>query len=127
MGTWEHYCVYNTENGEQFNKVDEDEVESANGLESKKSYWYIGNTIVSEAALIEFVNELIFLEKECPKGIGGIIIRKTTTFAELLATCPYIQLEGTPIEAVAWLEARLTEKGIQLSVIKVPQRPTVER
>ena len=46
------------------------------------------------------------------------MIRKTTTFAELLAACHYIQLVGDtlPVEAAAWLEARLAEKGIQLSV-----------
>ena len=55
------------------------------------------------------------------------MLRKTTTFAELLAACPYIKIKRTPIEAAAWLEARLADKGIQLSVIKVPQRPTVEK
>ncbi|KKL17063.1 hypothetical protein LCGC14_2489340, partial [marine sediment metagenome] len=52
------------------------------------------------------------------------------TFAELLAACPYIKIKrklGSSIEVAMWLEARLAEKGIQLSVIKVPQRPTVEK
>ncbi len=55
------------------------------------------------------------------------MIRKTTTFAKLLANCPYLQLNfGThaDIEAAAWLEARLMEKGIQLSEII---QTTVER
>ncbi|KKM01182.1 hypothetical protein LCGC14_1797000 [marine sediment metagenome] len=49
------------------------------------------------------------------------MIRKTTTFAELLAACPYIQPvdDILPVEVAAWLEARLAEKGIQLSVIQV--------
>ena len=47
------------------------------------------------------------------------MIRKTTTFAKLLAACPYLRLNlgtSTPIEAAAWLEARLAEKGILLSI-----------
>ena len=47
------------------------------------------------------------------------MIRKTTTFTELLAACPYIKIKrklGSPIQVAAWLEARLAEKGIQLSV-----------
>ena len=60
------------------------------------------------------------------------MIRKTTTFAKLLAACPYIQLltfrtlykKDTPIAAATWLEARLMEKGIQLSEIT---QTTVER
>ena len=56
------------------------------------------------------------------------MLRKTTTFAGLLIACPYIQLvNATPVKIAMWLEARLAEKGIQLSVIKVPQRPTVEK
>ena len=44
------------------------------------------------------------------------MIRKTTTFAELLVDCPYIQLEdSTSITAAMWLETRLLEKEIQLS------------
>ena len=43
------------------------------------------------------------------------MIRKTTTFAELIAACPYIQLEDTPITAAMWLEAKLAERGILLS------------
>jgi len=46
------------------------------------------------------------------------MIRKTTTFAELLAACPYIKIKrklGSSIQVAAWLEARLAEKGIQLA------------
>ena len=45
------------------------------------------------------------------------MIRKTTTFIELLATCPFIGLgfgTNTPTQAAAWLESRLAEKGILL-------------
>ena len=55
------------------------------------------------------------------------MIRKTTTFAKLLANCPYLQLNfgmSAHIEAATWLEARLMEKGIQLSEIT---QTTVER
>ncbi len=47
------------------------------------------------------------------------MIRKTTTFAELLAACPYIKIKrklGSSIQVAAWLEARLAKEGIQLSV-----------
>ena len=48
-----------------------------------------------------------------------MMIRKTTTFIELLANCPFIHLNfgtNTPAQAAAWLESRLAEKGILLAV-----------
>ena len=57
------------------------------------------------------------------------MIRKTTTFAELIEACPYIQLqfEHTPMETAMWLEAKLAENGIQLSVHPTQRYRTVEK
>lgn len=43
------------------------------------------------------------------------MIRKTTTLAELLEDCPHIQLENTSTTVAMWLEAKLAERGIQLT------------
>lgn len=55
------------------------------------------------------------------------MIRKTTTFAKLLAACPCIQLKDDPIVVAAWLEARLAKKGIQLSIDPTQRYRTVEK